>query len=149
MRCVVDASVACKWLRWEESSELARRLLQEEHQLHAPRFLALELSNALWNKAGKGAFDFARASALAESIPDMGVQWEDEHPFCPAAVRLGLELEHPVYDCFYFVLAEHLGIRMVTEDRGFLRALKKRGRDGVAVRLRDIEQELGAPSAPH
>lgn len=149
MRCVVDASVACKWLRWEEDSELARRLLQDEHQLHAPRFLALELSNALWDKAGKGAFDSTRASALAEGIPDMGVQWEDDFPLCPAAVRLGLELEHPVYDCFYFVLAERLGIRMVTEDQKFLRALKKHGRDGVAVRLRDIEQELGAPSVLH
>lgn len=149
MRCVVDASVAFKWLFWEDDSELARCLFQGEHQLHAPRFLAVELGNALWNRAGGGELDAAQACAIAGRIPDMGVQWEDDLPLCPAAVRLGLELEHPAYDCFYFALAERLGVRMVTEDQRFLRALKKHGRDGTAVRLRDIEHELGAPPAPH
>ena len=149
MRCVVDSSVACKWLRWEEDSELARRLLRDEHQLHAPRFLSVELSNALWSNAAEDELDLEQAGVLAGKIPRMGIWWEDDFPLCPAAVRLGLELEHPVYDCFYFALAERLGIRMVTEDQKFLRALKKHGRDGVAVRLRDIEQELGAPSALH
>ena len=149
MRCVVDASVAFKWLFWEDDAELARSLFQGEHQLHAPRFLALELTNALWSTVGDGALDAAQAGVIAERIPHMGVQWEDDLPLCPGAVRLGLELEHPVYDCFYYALAERLGIRMVTEDQRFLRALRKYGRGGVAVRLRDIEQELDAPPAPH
>lgn len=149
MRCVVDSSVAYKWLRWEEDSELARRLLQDEHQLYAPRFLAVELSNALWSNAAEDGLDVAQASTIAEKIPHIGIHWEDDFPLCASAVRLGMELEEAVYDCFYFALAERFGIRLVTEDLKFLRALKKHGRDGTAVRLRDIEQELGAPPAPH
>ena len=36
MRCAADAGVACTRLRWEEDSELARRLPRDEHQLRAP-----------------------------------------------------------------------------------------------------------------
>ena len=149
MRCVVDASVAFKWLFWEPDSGLARRLAAAGHEIHVPFYLAAELSNALWSKVDEGKIEPAQAVASATTIPDMGVQWEDDLLLCPAAVRLGLELDHPVYDCFYFALAERLGIRMVTEDQRFLRVLKKHGRDGAVVRLKDIEQELGAPPAPH
>ena len=37
MRCAADAGAACKWLRWEEDSELARGLLPDEQQPSAPR----------------------------------------------------------------------------------------------------------------
>ena len=149
MRCVVDASVALKWLFWGPDSGLARRLAEAGHEVHAPRFLAIELSNALWSKVDEGKIEPAQAIASATAIPLLGVQWEDDLPLCPAAVRLALELDDAAHDCFYFVLAERLGVRLVTEDQRFLRALKKIGRDGLAVRLRDIEKELGSPSAPH
>ena len=52
MRLVVDASVAVKWLVEEEGSASAERLLEGDHDLHAPRLMVPEIANALWRKAG-------------------------------------------------------------------------------------------------
>ena len=48
MHCMVDASVALKWLVAEEDSAQANRLLQDDVRLYAPHFLELEIANALW-----------------------------------------------------------------------------------------------------
>ena len=39
---VVDASVAAKWYFSEEHTQAARRVLQQEHELHAPELFLLE-----------------------------------------------------------------------------------------------------------
>ena len=54
MRLVVDASVAVKWLVEEEDSEAADRLLEQRHELFAPRLMASEVGNALWRKVRMG-----------------------------------------------------------------------------------------------
>ena len=46
MKLVVDASVAMKWLVPEEDSGVADRLLTENHELHAPQFMVLEVAKA-------------------------------------------------------------------------------------------------------
>ena len=54
MRLVVDASVAVKWLLEEEYSADARRLLEQGHELYAPRLLASEIGNSLWKNVRTG-----------------------------------------------------------------------------------------------
>ena len=54
MCLVVDASVAIKWLVEEEGSETATRLLEGNHELHAPRLMVSEVTNALWRKGPTG-----------------------------------------------------------------------------------------------
>lgn len=46
VKLVVDASVAMKWLVPEEDSDAADRLLAENHELHAPRLMVLEVAKA-------------------------------------------------------------------------------------------------------
>ena len=123
MRLVVDASVAIKWFVDEEFSERAGALLEREYDLYAPRLLASEVGNALWRKVRMGELEHNEALEIAESIPRIPVSWADELAVCSDAVKLSLELGHPVYDCFNLALARRLRAFMVTSDARFANAV--------------------------
>lgn len=123
MRLVVDASVAIKWFVDEESSDLADALLDRTFELYAPRLLASEVGNALWRKARRGEIEEDEAQQFAEVIPRIPVRWADELSICPAAVKMSLELGHPVYDCIYLALSRQMRISMVTSDARFANAV--------------------------
>ncbi|MCY4342926.1 MAG: type II toxin-antitoxin system VapC family toxin [Gammaproteobacteria bacterium] len=78
MVLVVDASAAVKWLVPEEGSDLALGLHDSTQEMHAPRLLAAEVTNALWRKARVGELDQAEASALAAEVPRLPVQWHTD-----------------------------------------------------------------------
>ena len=141
MRLVVDASVAVKWLVEEEYSEIADKLLDERHQLFAPRQMASEVGNALWRKARLGEIERSRAGLLAAAIPEMAVSWMGDEGVCPDAVRLSLALDHPVYDCVYLALAHRIGATLVTADARFTDTLLETEHGGVVVKLEDLEVE--------
>lgn len=141
MRLVVDASVAVKWLVEEDYSEIADKLLDERHQLFAPRLMASEVGNALWRKARLGEMERSRAGLLAAAISEMAVSWMSDEAVCPDAVRLSLALDHPVYDCVYLALAHRIGATLVTADARFANALLETEHGGAVVKLEDLEVE--------
>ena len=125
MRLVIDASVAVKWFVEEQYSDLADRLPVSGHELHAPRLMASEVSNALSRKARRGELDRNRAAALSATIPRMIVKWADDERICPHAVHLSLALDLPFYDCVYLALAQQTGGFLVTADIRFLNAVAR------------------------
>ena len=141
MRLVVDASVAVKWLVEEDYSEIADKLLDERHQLFAPRLMASEVGNALWRKARLGEMERSQAGLLAAAIPQMAINWMSDEAVCPDAVRLSLALDHPVYDCVYLALAHRIGATLVTADVQFADALLETEHGGVVVKLEDLAVE--------
>ncbi len=131
MTLVVDASVAVKWALNEAGTTRALALRDEE-SLIAPSLIATEIGNALWKAVRRGAV--ARAEALdtmaAILVPfDALVPVEDLRN---RALDIALELDHPIYDCFYLALAERERCSLVTADKRLLAAGKKL--KGVEVR---------------
>lgn len=55
--CVIDASVAVKWLAEEEFSTQAFQLLFGEIRLIAPDLIFAEVANALWKMQRRGELD--------------------------------------------------------------------------------------------
>ena len=135
MRLVVDASVAVKWLVEEEGSDSAEWLLEEGHDLHAPRLMASEVANALWSKAKRGEIERNYAGVLAAAISEMPVRWTDDEMVCADAVRLALAFDRPVYDCVYLALAHRISAVLVTADRRFANALAPTEHGGAVVML--------------
>ena len=135
MDLVVDASVAVKWLVKEENSELALRLFDGPFQLFAPRLMASEVGNALSRKARMGEISKKQATELAAAITEMAVTWTSDEITCPEAVKLSLELNHPVYDCLYLALAQKRGTTMVTADTRFAKAVSDTGHGHFVVSL--------------
>lgn len=123
MVAVVDASVAAKWLVAEPDSEIAAMLLDGSFDLQAPRLLVSEIGNMLWRMAVNGSIDEYEAARLAAALLDMPLQWRDDERTCVEAVRIAVEIGHPVYDCMYLALASLIGSQVVTADRRFVSAV--------------------------
>ena len=134
MRLIGDASVAVKWLVREEDSTIADSLLDEEHEMLAPGFMAIEAGNTLLQKMRRGELSRNQALRLSQRIFVLPVDWIDTAALTPEAIRLALELNHPVYDCLYLAAAYQWDALVVTADSRFVNALAGTTHEG-AVRM--------------
>ena len=135
MRLIVDASVAVKWLVQEEDSALANNLMDDRHEMLAPSFMALEAGNTLLKKVRRGAFNQSQALRLSQQIFASPVEWIDTAALTPEAIRLALELNHPVYDCIYLALARQTDALVVTADSRFVNITTGTPYEGVVMQL--------------
>jgi len=134
-QAVIDASVAVKWVLDEPGSQQARGLAGA--RLEAPDLLLVECANILWKKAQLGDLRPAEALARLDLLGRAPVAWASSPDLLGDALRLALDLRHPVYDCLYLALALQLGIPLVTADRRFARAVSRR--PALARRLRLLD----------
>ena len=132
MSIVVDASVAVKWVLSETGSEAADALLDQD--LMAPVLWLAETANVLWRKARIGDITAEQASARLSELLKAPVASLPIEPHLEPALKLALEIGHPVYDCIYLALALHHRTHVVTADRRFASAASTPARAG-SVRL--------------
>ena len=117
---VVDASIVVKWLVKEEWSDEASSLLEAEAILIAPELLFAEVCNALWAMCRRGDIggeDLADATDALRAAPI--VVPFSMRQLAAAAARLAVDLDHPVYDCFYLALAVQEQYPVLTADARF------------------------------
>ena len=117
---VVDASVVVKWLVQEAYSEEAAALLDSGSTFVAPALVFAEAANALWVMRRRGdiaADDMADAVETLRAMP-VAVPVAMSQ-LAAAASRLAVDLDHPVYDCFYLALAVQTQYPVVTADSRF------------------------------
>jgi predicted nucleic acid-binding protein len=117
MALIVDASVAIKWFIDEPGSEVARRLWDDEPDLLAPDLIVPEVCNAAWRKVRLGQSDAAQAKEIAARLRHGVLELRPTAPLATRAMELALDLDHPVYDCFYLALAQAERASLVTADR--------------------------------
>ncbi len=116
---IVDASVAVKWVVSEPGSAEAVALLERE-RLGAPALWLSEAANALWAKAIRGQLTPDEARGQAADLADAPVVSIGLPGLLPVAMRLALDLKHPIYDCFYLSAALQRDTYVVTADRRFV-----------------------------
>lgn len=135
MTLVIDASAAFKLLVEEPGSEQAIALVAN-NDVVAPALIHAEIANALWKRVQRG--ELVADDEMEERLADMGryIRTLDEREVMPDALRIALELRHPVYDCVYLALAESIGADLHTCDARFLRAV-------AATDYRQRVKELG------
>ena len=112
---VADASVALKWFKDEAGSDAARALLLRE-PLVAPELILPEVLNAGWKSVRLGLMVPAQLDAMAVELTPCFARLASLAPLATAAARTALEIDHPVYDCFYLALAELKSAPLVTAD---------------------------------
>jgi predicted nucleic acid-binding protein len=117
MALIVDASVAIKWFIDEPGSDLARRLWRDEPELVAPDLIIPEVCNAAWRKVRLGQSEPAQAREIALRLQRGVLELRPTAALAPRAIELALDLDQPVYDCFYLSLAEAEQAKLVTADR--------------------------------
>lgn len=133
MTCVVDASIAVKWIVPEALSTKADELLAREGELLAPDLLLVEVANVLWRKTVRTELSPRDADRAFTLLMQFGIDLRPSAPLLGRAMQLARLLNHPVYDCVYLALAEHEDATFVTADRRLVeRAAKRRLRVPVA-----------------
>ncbi len=137
MRLVVDASVAVKWLIFEDESEIARALVTDSSQMPAPRLMAAEIANVLWRKAQMRQILRSETAAMMAAVREMLVEWSADEIVCEDVVRLALSLDRPVYGRVYLALAHRIGAPVVTVDRRYANALATTEHGYAVVALAD------------
>ena len=117
---VVDASVVVKWLVREAYSEEAAALLDKGSTFIAPALVFAEAANALWVMRRRGDIAADDMADAVETLRAMPVAVPVAMPqLAAAASRLAVDLDHPVYDCFYLALSVQTQYPVVTADRRF------------------------------
>ena len=137
---VVDASVAAKWVLEEAGSESARRLFRA--RLQAPELLLVECASILWKKVRLGNLTEEGAAARLEALSQGPVLLVSGRELIKPALRLAVDLSHPVYGCLYLALAVERGLPLVTADRRFVEAARKRKH--LASHVQRLEDLPGA-----
>ncbi|SMF23615.1 Predicted nucleic acid-binding protein, contains PIN domain [Tistlia consotensis] len=120
MSCIVDASVAVKFYIEEAGHEQAVRLLHGSQRLMAPAMLLAELGNVLWKKVRLREISLEQAAAIDEDFQDELIEIVPLEELHDRALALCLDLDHPIYDCYYLALSEREDLPLVTTDRRLL-----------------------------
>ncbi|MGD9616471.1 MAG: type II toxin-antitoxin system VapC family toxin [Alphaproteobacteria bacterium] len=114
---VVDASVALKWVLTEPDSDAAIALRNDE--LTAPDLWLAEAANGLWRHMRLGEIATAQALQFLRDLIDAPVTSVPTRLHLSTALRLAIELRHPIYDCLYPAVALRFDTHVVTADRRF------------------------------
>lgn len=129
---VVDANVVVHFAIPGPRTPLAERIREADPDWHVPLLWRSEVRNVLAGLARWGELDLGLAVEIMGAAQAMlrGREYEvDSAAVLGRAVRSGCT----AYDCEYVVLAEQLGVPLVTAARQVLRAFP-----GTAVALEDF-----------
>jgi len=124
MTLVLDASVALKWYVPEEHAEIAESILRSGEQLIAPQLVVAEVANASWKLVRRGELDPSQHHRIAAAIARPFDLLAPLTALLPRAAAIALELDHPIYDCFYLALSEARTAPLITDDRRLIAKLR-------------------------
>jgi predicted nucleic acid-binding protein len=115
--CVIDASVAIKWVITEDGTQAANRLRWTGIAFHVPELIVPETGNILWKKVQRGELTRVEAELAAEILTLAKIERHPTGSHTALALRMALEMQHPVYETTYLALARALDVPMITADR--------------------------------
>ena len=113
---VVDASVAVKWLIYEESSDRAVEFARSNNHFIAPRMIMTEVANALARKTIQGAISSEDAKQQFTKLPYFFDEVVSVDDLITDALHNACLFRHPIYDLIYVEAARRRGIQLVTAD---------------------------------
>ena len=124
MTLVIDASVAAQWVLDEYGSARANALRSADG-LIAPAIIAAEIGSAIWKAVRRGTVTRADAIvAIDAALLPFQILIPTEE-LRVRALELAIDLDHPIYDCFYLALAERERCALVSADKRLLTAAKR------------------------
>ena len=115
--CVIDASVAIKWVITEEGTEAANRLRWSGTVFHAPDLLVAGRGDILWKKIQRHELTQAEAELAGGVLRLAKIEIHAMGPRLALALQMAVALQHPVYDTTYLALSPGVGRALITADR--------------------------------
>ncbi len=121
--CVVDASVAAKWLLpaagetlRDEANHLLERYVERDLQLLAPDLIGAEIGNVLWKAVRRNRISAANAETSLRRFTELSIP----------ALQISITCGRSFYDSLYVALAHTTRTELVTADERLVKALGSR-----------------------
>ncbi len=140
---VVDASVAARFLLFEELSEKADLLLQKFHEdaieLKAPGVVNYEVGNALWKAVKQQVIDAHEASRKFSQFIKLKldcVELDEQESL--GALTWAMKNDVTYYDSVYVKASEKTGATLLTADDAFY---EKASKEVPTMHLRDLKDK--------
>jgi predicted nucleic acid-binding protein len=131
--CVVDASVAAKWLLpaageglREQANRLAALHVRRELQLLAPDLIEAEIGNVLWKAVRRNRISQAEAENSLRQFTALSIQVVPTSDLLVQALRIAVTFERSFYDSLYVALAMSTKTELITADERLVNALGSR-----------------------
>jgi len=131
--CVVDASVAAKWLLpaageglLEQANRLAALHVRRELQLLAPDLIQAEIGNVLWKAVRRNRISQAEAENSLRQFTALSIQVVPTSDLLVQALRIAVTFERSFYDSLYVALAMSTKTELITADERLVNALGSR-----------------------
>jgi predicted nucleic acid-binding protein len=121
---VVDASVAVLWTLEQRGSDRASALRTEDG-LIAPSLIVAEIGNAVWKAVRRDDLPSEHAPMAVEIALGPIHELKPADELRGRALELAMELDHPIYDCFYLALAERERVPLVCADKDMIKKAKR------------------------
>lgn len=118
----VDASLAAKWVLWEQDRDMALGLLQEwrrqETEIIAPPHLPIEVSNAIYQRMRRRDLKATEARSALKQFLKIRIRLATSDRLYSTAFNLAVRLGLPsLYDAHYLALAKLSRCEVWTADR--------------------------------
>ena len=112
------------WFFPETGEAEAQQVLGSGDRLAAPALIRVEVAAAIARKARLNEIHDEDAEAAASLwfrvITDGVIALVPDETDIGRAVKLAIQLEHPLQDCLYLSLAERIGATLITADQNFI-----------------------------
>jgi predicted nucleic acid-binding protein len=132
-RCVVDASVAAKWLLpaagetlVDQANHLLSLHLRGDLRLLAPDLICAEVGNVLWKAARSKRISTANAENSLQRFSDIRVDLAPAVSLFVPALQIATSCDRTFYDSLYVALALTTRSEFITADERLVNALGTR-----------------------
>lgn len=120
---VVDASVAVKWFLPEQGAAEAQAILSRPEKLIAPSLIRVEVAAAITRKVRLGELEAGEAEEVCHfwmrALSSGVVTLSPDEANLDTAIKLAIQIRHPLQDCLYLALAQRVDGLLVTADPKF------------------------------
>lgn len=131
--CVVDASVAAKWVLpaageglLEQANRWIERHVRHELQLLAPDLIEAEIGNVLWKAVRRKRISPADAGNSLRRFTELGIQTIPTSGLLDRTLQIATDCDRSFYDSLYIAVALATKTELITADERLVNALGSR-----------------------
>jgi predicted nucleic acid-binding protein len=131
--CVVDASVAAKWLLpaagespLDQANRLAAQHVRRELQLVAPDLIEAEIGHVLWKAVRRNRISSADAENSLRRFTALAIQAIPTSDLLVQALQIAVVCDRTFYESLYIALAVATKTELITADERLVNAIGSR-----------------------
>lgn len=121
--CIIDASIAAKWIFYEKDSDQAEIFLKKIDTMLVPYLFLIEMSSIISKKVRKRELSISEALEKRKELEDLNFQVFSEKAILKLAFDISISLPITIYDANYLALAIKKEGKLYTSDNRLVNGL--------------------------